>query len=134
MISYITLHNLHCYACHGVMPQERLVGNRYTVNLRLRADIGEAMQSDDVAHTVNYADVCRAVEQEMAIPSQLLEHVASRILHRLFREFPRVEAVELKLTKRNPPMGADVEAAGVEISMERSECRPTPAQSVTHNP
>ena len=48
-------------------------------------------QTDDVADTVNYADVYEAVKAEMAIPSRLLEHVCGRIMDRLFRDFPQIE-------------------------------------------
>ena len=51
----------------------------------------------------------------MGIPSKLLEHVCGRIVERLFRDFPAIEEVEIKLSKRNPPMGADIDAAGVEM-------------------
>ena len=34
-------------------------------------------------------------------------------------DFPQIENIELKLSKRNPPMGADIEAAGIEICISR---------------
>ena len=55
----------------------------------------------------------------MAIPSKLLEHVCGRIVKRLFHDFPAVESIDLKLSKRNPPMGADLDAAGVEVHCDR---------------
>lgn len=119
MKSYILLEELHFHAYHGVGPQERLVGNDFVVNLRLRTDISKAMQSDEVKDTVSYADVFSAVAAEMEQPSNLLEHVAGRIVNRLFERFPSVEEISLRLMKRNPPMNADIRAAGVELSMER---------------
>ncbi|MBO4986110.1 MAG: dihydroneopterin aldolase [Bacteroides sp.] len=119
MDSYIFLDDLRLFAHHGVSPQETLVGNEFTLSLRLKVDIAKAMQSDDVADTVSYADVFLAVKEEMATPSRLLEHVAGRIAHRLLRQFPTLQQVELKLAKRNPPMGADVTSAGVELTLRR---------------
>ena len=115
MTSYILLENLRFYAYHGVAPQETTVGNEYTVSLRLKTDIVRAMNSDEVTDTVNYAEIYQSVKSEMEIPSKLLEHVAGRIVCRLFKDFPTVEHVDLKLFKRNPPMGADIETAGVEV-------------------
>lgn len=119
MNSYIFLDNLRFFARHGVGEQETLVGNEFTVNLRLKVDISRAMQTDDVADTVSYADVYAAVKEEMELPSRLLEHVCGRIADRLFRDFPQIEEIELRLAKRNPPMGADIEAAGVELRVSR---------------
>ena len=55
----------------------------------------------------------------MDIPSKLLEHVAGRILQRLFDNFPSISRIHLTLTKENPPMGADCREAGVEIEAEK---------------
>ena len=119
MTSYILLENIRFFAYHGVAPQETTVGNEFVVSLRLKTDIARAMESDDVADTVNYAEIHQAVKEEMDIPSKLLEHVAGRIVLRLFNDFPTVECIDLKLSKRNPPMGADIETAGVEVHVER---------------
>lgn len=116
---YILLKDLRFQARHGVGAQETLVGNEFTVNLRLRTDLTKAVQTDDVADTLSYADVFEAVRDEMSRPSQLLEHVAGRIARRLFHDFPALDAIELKLMKRNPPMGADIDSAGVELALER---------------
>lgn len=119
MTSYILLENIRFFAYHGVAPQETTVGNEFVVSLRLKTDIARAMESDDVADTVNYAEIHQAVKEEMDIPSKLLEHVAGRIIRRLFNDFTTIERIDLKLSKRNPPMGADIETAGVEVHIER---------------
>ena len=109
--------NLRFHAYHGVMPQERMAGNDYKVSLRIRYDISQAMISDQVEDTLNYAEVFQLVSQEMAVPSSLIERVAGRIGDRLFRRFPTIEEIELKIMKINPPMGADCEGAGVEVHL-----------------
>lgn len=119
MKSYILLDNLRFFARHGVGEQETLVGNEFTVSLRLKVNIEQAMQTDNVEDTVSYADIYESVKQEMSVPSKLLEHVSGRIMNRLFEDFPQIEEVKIKLMKRNPPMGADIEAAGVEIKSTR---------------
>ena len=115
--SYITLNNLRFHAYHGVLPQERLVGNDYLLTLRIGYDISRAMVSDDVADTLNYAKVYQTVKAEMDIPSSLLEHVAARIGQRLFETFPDILSVTIQLMKRNPPMGAFCEGASVELHL-----------------
>lgn len=120
MNSYIFLESMRFFAYHGVGEQEALVGNEFTVNLRLKVDIRRAAETDDVADTVSYADVYEAVKWEMNRPSKLLEHISGRIIHRLFRDFTQIEEIELKLAKRNPPMGADIAAAGIEVTQARA--------------
>ena len=113
------MNDIRFFGHHGVGQQETLIGNEFIVNLRLKVNLTCAMQTDNVADTVSYADVYEAVKAEMAIPSRLLEHVCGRIADRLFKDFPLIEEIELKLSKRNPPMGADIEAAGIELSIQR---------------
>ena len=122
MQSYIILKDLRFYAYHGVGAQETQVGNEFVLDLRLRMDWTRAIRSDDVNDTLSYAEVYEAVKDEMARrPSRLLEHVAGRIARRLFQDFSSLEEIELRLVKRNPPMGADIEGAGVELRVQRGE-------------
>ena len=121
--SYIFLEDLHFFACHGVAEQEQQVGNEYRIDVRLRVDISRAAQTDDVADTVNYAEVYELVRREMSLPSRLLEHVAGRIATSLFARFPQVAAISLMLRKRNPPMGADIAWAGVEVHTQREDSK-----------
>lgn len=115
MSSKIYLRNVRFHAFHGVLPQEGIVGNDYLVNLVLDYDFSSAMQTDDLQGTLNYAEVYQKVREEMAVPSKLLEHVAGRIVHRLFSDFPEIQKLQLSITKVNPPMGADSDGAGVEV-------------------
>ena len=115
--SYITLTNVRFRALHGVLPQERRVGGDYTLTLRVGFDVSRAVQSDDVADTLNYATLYEMARQEMAITSQLLEHVAGRIGQRVLSEWPEVTTIDLTLTKENPPMGADCDGASVELHL-----------------
>lgn len=111
----IYLRNVRFHAFHGVLPQEGIVGNDYLVNLVLDYDFSSAMKTDDLQGTLNYAEVYQKVREEMAVPSKLLEHVAGRIAHRLFSDFPEIQRLQLSITKVNPPMGADSDGAGVEV-------------------
>lgn len=115
MSSKIYLRNVRFHAFHGVLPQEGIVGNDYLVNLVLDYDFSAAIKTDDLQGTLNYAEVYQKVREEMAVPSKLLEHVAGRIAHRLFSDFPEIQKLQLSITKVNPPMGADSDGAGVEV-------------------
>lgn len=114
--SMILLKNLHFHAFYGVLDQEHIVGNDYIVNLEINYDITQALKSDDVNDTLNYAEVYEVVKQEMAIPSALIEHVAGRISKRLLVQFPKIQRLTLQIIKTNPPMGADCDGAGVEVT------------------
>jgi len=118
-VGYITLRNVRFHAFHGVLPQERRVGADSPLSLRVAYPIGRAIESDEVDDTLSYAALFDIAKREMAIPSQLLEHVAGRVVKAVAEAFPAVTAIDLELLKQNPPMGADCDGAGVEMHWER---------------
>ncbi len=111
--SYICLHEVRFYAFHGVLPQERRVGGEFLVSVKVGYPLGKAMSSDDVADTLNYAELYELVKKEMMQPSCLLEHVMGRIAEAIEKAFPEVTSVEVRIKKVNPPMGSDSKGAEV---------------------
>lgn len=109
------MNEVRFHACHGVMPQERVVGADFTVSIRVEYDFMRAVETDDLADTISYADLYDLVAKEMRQPSRLLEHVAGRIVCAVVEAYPQVTAVDIRLSKDNPPMGADCQGAGVEL-------------------
>lgn len=116
--SYIHLENIRFHAFHGVLAQERQVGGDFLLSLRVGYPMAKAVESDEVADTLDYAALYTLAKREMDIPSKLLEHVAGRIVKAVSEAFPEVKSIDLKLTKVNPPMGADSDGAGVELHLE----------------
>lgn len=103
------------HAFHGVMEQERTVGNRFSVTVKLRYPFSRAMDSDELDGTLNYAEVYDVVKGEMAVPSKLLEHVAGRIRKALLLRFPEIGGGYVKIVKKAPPIAGILGAAAVEI-------------------
>lgn len=113
MKSYILLENLILHAHHGVALQETIVGNIFVINLKIAANIEKACISDDLSYTISYAEIFDLVKSEMKMPSKLIEHAAKRIIDSLKNKFPQIEGIEIKLSKQNPPMGAQLDYASV---------------------
>ena len=115
--SYILLRGVHFHAFIGVGEQERSVGNDYILDLRIGYSLANAMKSDDVMDTLNYAEVYDLIKNVMQHPMKLLEAVAGCIVDNLTATYKGIESIDLKLIKLNPPMGADCEGAGVELHL-----------------
>lgn len=115
--TYILLQGLQYHAYIGVGEQEQVVGNDYVLDLRLGYPFAAAMESDVVDDTLNYADVFNVVSEVMKQPSKLLEAAAGKIVKELCARYKRLESIDLKLVKRNPPMGADCDSTGVELHL-----------------
>lgn len=101
----IQLHNLEFYAYHGLLPQERVVGGHYCVDVELSLTPPlRALTEDVIDDTVNYAEVYALIRQQMEQPVNLLEHLAHRITQGLYAQFPQIQAVKLSVTKVTPPI------------------------------
>ena len=116
---FIRMEGIKFYAFHGVMPQENVVGANFYLDLKLKTNFTNAAQTDELEGTVSYADIYNSVKEVMETPSKLLEHVCQRIARRIFTDFPTIEAIDIRLNKENPPMGACADKVGVEVHYVR---------------
>jgi len=116
----IKLQNIRTFSYHGCLVEESKIGSEYAVNLEIKTDLRKSSLSDQLADTVDYVLLNRIVVEEMAIRSNLIEHVAHRILSRIFKEIPEVSRINVSVSKINPPIGGDVEAVTVEMEEYRS--------------
>ena len=117
----ISIEGMEFFAYHGCFQEEQIIGTRFLVDVHMLTDTHEAEQTDNLKATVNYQAVYLAIKDEMAIKSKLLEHVSRRILDRLFRDFPAVESIDIKISKMNPPVGGKVESVSVSLAEKKTD-------------
>ncbi len=117
----IFLNDVRIYASHGVLPQERTVGGWYRVWVDVDYDFTRALETDNVDDTLDYSKMLAVVNEEMSVPSNLVEHVAGRIAKALFKSFPDIDSAEIKIVKENPPMGNDTAGAGVLLRLKNDK-------------
>ncbi|MDR3184969.1 MAG: dihydroneopterin aldolase [Prevotellaceae bacterium] len=111
----IELRRMEFFARHGHLPEERIVGNYFYVDVTVDADLSKAIETDCLDDTVNYQQIYDVVKREMGTPSRLLEHVAGRIAKALQAEVPGIAHLSVKVAKQNPPLGGKTEIAAVQI-------------------
>ncbi|RTZ09168.1 dihydroneopterin aldolase [Flavobacterium sp. GSP6] len=116
----IKLKNIRTYSYHGCLIEEGKIGSDYIVNLEVKTDLRKSSVTDDLKDTVDYVLLNHIVVEEMAIRSDLLEHVAHRILTRIFEKIPEISRIIVAVSKLNPPIGGDVEAVTIELEEYRS--------------
>lgn len=102
----ISLQGLNIYARHGVMEQERKVGNRFVVDISLSYPPAlEAGRTDTLDSTINYAELAAIIKETMETPSLLLENVAVRIRHAVMSRWPETAAGKITVRKPAAPIG-----------------------------
>ena len=116
----IKLTNIRTFSYHGCLIEEAKIGSDYRVDLEVKTDLRKSSSTDDLKDTVDYVLLNQIVVDEMAIRSNLLEHVAHRINTRIFKEIPKISRIILAVSKLNPPIGGDVEAVTIEMEEYRN--------------
>ena len=115
----IKVTNIQVYAYHGCLVEEGKIGSDYRVDVAVKAYLQTSAISDQLKDTVDYVHINKIVKQEMAIRSKLLEHVARRILNRIFKEIPIAMEATVEVSKIKPPIGGNVEQVTVEMTLNR---------------
>jgi len=104
------------HAFHGCLEEEKKNGGRFTVDVTGKLALGRASRTDNLSDTVDYGAVYAVVAEEMAVPSDLLEHVCGRILRRLSDTFPAFRSLRVTVSKQHPPVGGPCEWSRVTLS------------------
>jgi dihydroneopterin aldolase len=117
----IKVENIRVFAHHGCLKEETKIGSNYRVDLQVKANLQTSALSDKLSDTVNYVFLNRIIKDEMAIPSQLLETVARRILDRIFNEDTTIKKATVWISKLNPPIGGDVAKVTIKMTDKRKK-------------
>ncbi|MFZ7133535.1 MAG: dihydroneopterin aldolase [Eubacteriales bacterium] len=117
----IILKNLCFYGYHGVLREEKTLGQKFFLDVELYLDLSEASKNDDLNATVNYAEVYHLI-QELFKNDQyhLIEAVAEEICRRIFQFFTRVQDICVVVRKPEAPVPGSYDYFGVEIRRKRN--------------
>ena len=112
----IQIENMEFYSFHGHFKEERIVGNKFLVDLTIETDMKIPAESDNLKDAINYQRVYEIVKQQMELKSHLLEHIAGRILDAIYAEMKGINKVTVKVSKLNPPMGGKIGSVSIILS------------------
>ena len=120
-VDIIRIAGIKSFGHHGALPEEKRLGQRFTVSVDLEIDTRPAAAADDLKLTVNYADVIRTVEAQLTgKPVYLIETLAQQIAARILGTFDVVKAVTVEVNKPFAPVAAEFDAISVKIRRERA--------------
>jgi 7,8-dihydroneopterin aldolase/epimerase/oxygenase len=114
---YVTVEivGLSVYTHHGVGEAEREVGQRIVFDIEFEVGECDAVVTDRVEDTVDYADVCQQVflaAQERSY--RTLERLCSAVADRLIDRYG-AESVTVRAAKPEPPIALPVDEVAVEV-------------------
>ena len=116
----VSLHGIRLNAPHGLYPQEHVLGNEFEVNITVK----HSPQRLPVRHledTIDYIAVYELVKKRMAVPTALLETLATEITQEILAKFVLAEEVSISIRKKYPPVSQLRGSVGVSFDKKRKD-------------
>ena len=120
MNDFIFIDNLVVFANHGVLDEEKTMGQKFVISIKLYTDISIPARTDDITKALNYAEVCSFVtEFTKNNRCKLIETAASDIAEALLIRYPSADGVEIMLKKPWAPIGLPLDKVAVSVTRAR---------------
>lgn len=117
----IQIKGLEVNACHGVLAEEKVNPQPFIFDIALAVDTHPATLTDDVADTVNYAEVCALVTDFCKSNGfNLIETLAGRCADLLIKSYKTAKAVQVTVHKPRAPVGLPFADVSVTATAERN--------------
>lgn len=119
----IVIEGLKVETVVGCFAWERQIQQPLLLDLNIETDLTAAADSDDLADTLNYAEICEIATQviQTAAPA-LIEHAAQLVLAALFNQFSAIERIQI--TIRKPAIIAQASSVGIRLERQRHDFCP----------
>ena len=108
----------------GCFNWERQIIQPLMLDLIIQTSLEQASNSDQLEHTLNYAEICeisaKVIQKKQP---ELIEHAAKLVLNTLFTTFPSIESI--MITVRKPAIIAQANSVGIRLERHRNDFRPS---------
>jgi len=116
----IHLNEMVFYGYHGVHPEERVLGQRFIVNLSVETCPEEDSQIRHLQDTIDYTKIYAEIKHTMEKKQfHLLEDCANEILDTMFAHFPKIAKAEVRIKKPSVPINGSLGSVEIEMSRGR---------------
>ncbi|UJF33093.1 dihydroneopterin aldolase [Paenibacillus hexagrammi] len=117
----ITLSGMQFFGNHGVFPEENKLGQRFNVDVELMLPLNQAGRTDELEHTINYAEVFYIVKEIVEGRTyKLIEALSENIASELLQTYTNIIEVTVRVIKPHPPFPVLFNGVTVEINRKRA--------------
>ncbi len=118
----IIIKGLKIKANHGVLPEEKEKGQLFILDMVAEIDVRKAQISDELNHTVSYAEMINtATEVFLARSYNLLECVANKVGTEILKTYPKLKSITVTVKKPDAPIDADFDYVAIEDTVTREQ-------------
>lgn len=118
----IFVSNLCILGRHGVLEEEKVLGQRFFLDIEVTTDARRASEEDDPKKAICYAALCEIAQTVSdAGPYLLIETLAERVIEAILDRFVTVTAAKVRVRKPGAPISASFDTVGVELERPRMQ-------------
>jgi 7,8-dihydroneopterin aldolase/epimerase/oxygenase len=104
----------------GCFAWERQIIQPLLLDLTIQTSLDAASCSDELADTLNYAEICQlAAEVIQQAAPKLIEHAARLVMTRLFEHFNSIEHISIII--RKPAIIPEAHSVGIRLERHRND-------------
>ena len=116
----IVMKNLSFFGYHGVMEEEKTLGQKFFLDIEIYADLSKAGRTDEVLDTIHYGEVYEVIKDIVENDRfKLIEALAENIAENVLEKFEKIEEINILVKKPEAPIPAIFDHVGVEIRRKR---------------
>lgn len=119
-MDYISISDLLIFANHGVFEEEKRLGQKFLLDIRLGLSTQHAALHNDLESSVHYGLLSQEVERLFRSRSHdLIETCAEEVAQFILKTYPLVEEVFVRVKKPWAPVHLPLDTVCVEVSRKR---------------
>lgn len=117
----IRLKNIIFYAHHGFYEAERVLGQKFEIDIEVECDLGEPAQEDDLNLTIDYRKIYQIARESFEnYKFKLIETVAEKIATEVLT-LPGIRNILIRVRKPHVPLNGLLDYVEIEIFRERKD-------------
>ena len=111
----IIIKDIKIFAYHGVLKEEKVLGQNFIINLEMYTSLKKAGKSDSIDDTVNYAEIYEKVEKIAKSKSYDLIEALAEDISIMVLEYEMINNVKVEVQKPSVAINGNLAYSAVEI-------------------
>lgn len=116
----IYIKDLELIAYHGVLEEEKQLGQKFLISLEINTSLRKAGLTDDLNKTISYAEICDDIEKLfLSKKNDLIEKCGEEIAELILKKSALVHKVKVTIKKPWAPVRKILDYAAIEVVRSR---------------
>ena len=117
LIGKIRINNMAFNTYNGVFAEEKKLGQKIEIDCEMDYPIETMVKTDELEETVSYADVYETIAEFVAHHNcNLIESLANNLLRELFKKYPMLNGIRLRIRKYSVPIAGIFDNVEIEVA------------------